>query len=100
MTSPYEKLVKRAEGGKKKSTKTPNTYQIHKISFEDSDDSSRIDIPNIFLNDHENSYPASPAKRHKQDKEEVISLHRTDSEHNFDMGGRLGQLSPAKRKQS
>jgi hypothetical protein len=65
MTTPYEKLVRRAEDNKNKNKNSKNNnYQIHKISFEDSDDSSRIDIPNIFLNDRDESSP-SPPKRKK-----------------------------------
>ena len=88
--------MRRAED-KKKAPK-PNAYQIHKISFEDSDDSSRIDIPNVFLQDRED--PPSPPKRRRQDKEEVLSLHRTESEQHFELGGRLAHLSPPNRKLS
>ena len=43
------------------------------ISFDDSDDSSRIDIPNIFLDDRENNFdpysmPPSPPKPQKKPK--------------------------------
>ena len=63
--------MRRAEGIKNRNTKNKN-YQVHKISFDDSDDSSRIDIPNIFLNDRDEPSP-SPPKRKKLEKEEVVS---------------------------
>ena len=63
--------MRRAEGIKNRNTKNKN-YQVHKISFDDSDDSSRIDIPNIFLNDRDEPSPSLP-KRKKLEKEEIVS---------------------------
>ena len=64
MSSPYEKILKRgaAEKEPKKKNASYNAH-LHMISFDDSDDSSRVDIPNIFLDDRENhmeSYAPSP----------------------------------------
>jgi hypothetical protein len=44
------------------------------ISFDDSEDSSRVDIPNIFLDDRENNYDSyvqspSPPKAHRKARE-------------------------------
>ena len=52
MASPYDKILQRSAEKEaiknKSSTKKPH---LHMISFDDSDDSSRVDVPNIFLDD-------------------------------------------------
>jgi hypothetical protein len=69
MTTPYDKILKKGESPPKKK---PNTFKanLHRISFDDSDDSERIEIPNIFLNDREvsefNYAPPPPKKKHRE----------------------------------
>lgn len=85
MSSPYGRILKRAE--EKGFTKKVPGFKanLHRISFEDSDDSSRIDIPNIFLDDRENTEEAySPVKIKKkeppiirQESEQVLDLPRS-----------------------
>lgn len=59
MISPYEKILKRGED--KEGKKKTNKPHLHMISFDDSDESSRQDIPNIFLDDKEHNFePYSP----------------------------------------
>ena len=55
MTTPYDKILKR--GDPKAAKKHIGGYRanVHRISFDDSDDSSRIDVPNIFLDDRVNT---------------------------------------------
>ena len=59
------------------------------ISFDDSEDSSRVDIPNIFLDDREKdvdpySIPPSPPKPQKKPKPPAPApapvLYKADSE--------------------
>lgn len=68
MSSPYGKILRRGE--ERGFAKKPAGFKanLHRISFEDSDDSSRIDIPNIFLDDRENTEDVySPVKIKKRD---------------------------------
>ena len=66
MASPYDKILKKAEGeSKKKIPPLKSNPYLNRISFDDSDDSSRYDIPNIFLDDRDESSP-SPPKYRKQ----------------------------------
>lgn len=60
--------MKKRDDSKKKVT--PAKFNLHKISFDDSDESSRSDIPNIFLDHREEAEsPKSPAKPKKLEKE-------------------------------
>ena len=55
------------------------------ISFDDSDDSSRVDIPNIFTEDRENnfdpySFPSPPKPQKKPKPPPPPVLHKNESE--------------------
>lgn len=88
MTTPYDKILKRGNESKPVKKKN-NAYKanLHRISFEDSDDSSRIDIPNIFLDDRENTEdvvysPVKPKKKESpviEKQESVVELRQTKS---------------------
>ena len=93
MISPYEKILKRnedrdgrepREGKRKPAAAKPH---LHMISFDDSEDSSRVDIPNIFLDEREHHFdpysaPPSPPKPQKKAKPPAPPkpvIHKTDS---------------------
>jgi hypothetical protein len=96
MISPYEKILKKNE--EKDGKKKINKPHLHMISFDDSDESSRQDVPNIFLDDRENNFepyspPPKPVKKVKAaPRVAPPALEKTDSAQHIDFS-----KSPTKR---
>ncbi len=68
MSQAYERFAKRKVKGQKKAN--PNRLNLKKISFDDSDDTSRSDIPNIFL--AEKSEVESPVLNNYDRRKEYV----------------------------
>lgn len=99
MSTPYDKILKRGEESRPiKKKNNAHKANLHRISFEDSDDSSRIDIPNIFLDDREitedivYSPVKSPVKPNKAKQNEKPVIEKQDSFQEFKQ-----PKSPSKR---